>query len=429
VVAGALAIVACQTQPPLAGDAALRVGTASPGVMSDVAPAADPAGGARAITAVPDSAPTVRPDIAALARELASPQRSTASDRVEQILSSMDLAQKVGQRIVTWIEGVELTPRTRELVTETNIAGIILTAANISGSDQLRKLTSDLQALARTNHPALGLLVAVDQEGGRVARLRLPEVTRLPAAAVWAAAYDADYVESVAYILGRELLFHGANLNLAPVLDLATLPADSVIGDRAFSPDPRAVAELGTAYVLGAARARVLATGKHFPGHGATTVDSHLELPRVSSSRLQLQSSLLPFQSAIDAGVPVIMSAHILFPQIDPQFPATFSSVIMRDILRGDLGFDGVVMSDAMEMRSIAEHYSLREIALHSMRAGIDLILLADRFDAKRLHAELLDVVAVGELDETIIDEGVRRVLRLKLAQQLIEPGLAGPRG
>ena len=350
-------------------------------------------------------------------------QPDLIEEQVEELLHSMSLGQKVGQRIISWINDSIVDERTRDLVTDTMIGGVILRASNIESSGQLRLLTAGLQTLAASNDPPIGLLIGMDQEGGRVASLRLPEVIHMPAAAVWAARYDANYAESLAYVLSRELQYHGANLNLAPVLDLANGPASSVVGDRAMSADPQIVAELGTAYVRGATRAGMLVTGKHFPGHGLTTIDSHYQLPRLEHDRQGIQSSILPFKAAIEAGLPLIMTAHIFFPQIDPLFPATFSPIIMRDILRGDLGFSGVLISDAMEMRAIAGHYNLREIAKHSLNAGVDIILLADHWDPAELHAEMMDLITTGEVEEELVDEGVRRVLRLKLGIKLIGQG------
>jgi beta-N-acetylhexosaminidase len=363
-----------------------------------------------ATTTVPDG--TTRPQ-----------QPDLIEQKVEELLHSMSLGQKVGQRIISWINDSIVEERTRDLVTDTMIGGVILRASNIESSGQLRLLTADLQALAASNHPPIGLLIGMDQEGGRVARLRLPDIIRVPAAAVWATRYDANYAEALGYVLSRELQYHGANLNLAPVLDLANGSASSVIGDRAMSADPQIVAELGTAYVRGAMRAGMLVTGKHFPGHGLTTIDSHHQLPRLEHDRQGIQSSILPFKAAIEAGLPLIMTAHIFFSQIDPLFPATFSPIIMRDILRGDLGFSGVLISDAMEMRAISDHYNLREIAKHSLNAGVDIILLADHWDPAELHAEMMDLITTGELEEALVDEGVRRVLRLKLRIKLIGQG------
>jgi len=236
--------------------------TSSAAPATATTPAVSSAPAARATSAAPAiSAPTV----VFFTSTLSTASRAAATSpeaALEQLLRSMTLAEKVGQRIATWIEATELT---RELVTETHVAGVILTAANISDSEQIRTLTDDLQSLASANEHPIGLFIAVDQEGERVARLRLPEVTRLPAAANWGALYDADYAEALAYVLGRELRYHGANLNLAMVLDLASGIPTSIIGDRAFSPDPDTVAELGAAYVQGATRAGLLVHRQTFP--------------------------------------------------------------------------------------------------------------------------------------------------------------------
>lgn len=176
-------------------------------------------------------------------------------------------------------------------------------------------------------------------------------------------------------------------------------------------------------YARGATRAGVLVAGKHFPSHGSTTIDSHFKLPRVEHDREQMAASLLPFTDAIDAGLPLVMSSHMLFPRVDSSVPATFSTTIMRDILRGELGFRGVVISDAMEMRAISDHNGLHDIAERSLRAGMDIILQADSLDAAELHTEMMDLVSSGAVDTTLLDDKVRRILRLKLTTGLVGTG------
>jgi beta-N-acetylhexosaminidase len=222
-------------------------------------------------------------------------------------------------------------------------------------------------------------------------------------------------VEAVAYIISREALSLGCNINLAPVLDLYDRPDDSIVGDRSMGINPVQVGERGVYYMFGAQRAGIAVVAKHFPGHGRTTVDSHHSLPVVEvSEKTLLNEDLLPFQIAIRHGVDAIMTAHILYPQIDPDFPVTLSATFLRGLLRGRLGFQGVIISDDIEMGALASRYSPEEIVKYGINAGIDILLEFGSFDVLKLIDEVHTMVESGEIHPEVIDEGARRVLRLK---------------
>jgi beta-N-acetylhexosaminidase len=354
--------------------------------------------------------------------EPASP-RAEEERVVERCLAALSLEQKIGQRLLFGIPGTKAGERTRRLVREGGLGGVLLNKQNITGREQLTRFTSELQELARLNQPPIGLLVAVDQEGGRVSRLDLDRLSRFPPPHDWAGYGDPFYIEAVAYITAREALQLGCNLNLAPVLDLYALGDGTIIGDRSMGAEASEVASLGLAYLAGARRAGMAAAIKHFPGHGRTVVDTHQKLAVLEVDGETLWNhDLLPFRTAIEDGVEAVMTAHILYPRLDPDYPVTLSEKILRGLLRERLGFEGVVISDDIEMGALAANYPTREILKRAILAGVDIILAVGALDALKLIGEVKALVRSGELSEEQIDEGVRRVLRLKQKYGLL-PG------
>jgi beta-N-acetylhexosaminidase len=340
--------------------------------------------------------------------------------RVRKIMSAMTLHQKIGQRFICWVEGKEVTRQTLELVRQ-GAAGIILYPWNIEDTGQVRQLTASIQRAAQGSDPPIGLFICVDQEGGRVAAFRTGETTRLTPAFCWGRYEDPRYVTAVAYIAGREIRELGCNMNFAPVLDLYGSADSTIIGDRSMGADPETVASLGIAYLRGARQAEIIPVIKHFPGHGSSTVDSHGWLPVVDLAEEELtERDFLPFRAAIEAGAEALMTAHVLFPQIDPDYPATLSKRILRDLLRERFGFRGVVISDGISMGAVAKHFSVSESLKLMMEAGLDLILVHSRYDLVELKVEMLRLLHKGEISEAQIDEGVERILKLKLRYGLL---------
>ncbi|HXF82420.1 MAG TPA: beta-N-acetylhexosaminidase [bacterium] len=283
-------------------------------------------------------------------------------------------ADRAGAHVIVDFPGHEITPPLERLVREGRIGGVILFAKNIRNPAQVRTLTADLQRLAA----AAGLpplFITIDQEGGVVNRLS-EGCTVFPGAMALAAGGRAEDAEAAARITALELRALGINTNHAPVLDVNTNPANPVIGIRAFGDEPDLVARFGVAYLRGAQSGGILATAKHFPGHGDTALDSHLELPTVTKplSRLR-REELAPFVQAVRAGADALLSAHVVFPALDAARPATLSRRVMHDLLRSELGFDGVVFTDSMEMKAIADRWSRGAAAVEALRAGCDLLL------------------------------------------------------
>jgi beta-N-acetylhexosaminidase len=341
--------------------------------------------------------------------------------KVGVYLERLSLRQKIGQRFITGVPGTRMSNTIEKLVVEGCIGGVMLRKVNIQSRQQLESFTSELQATALSREPPIGLFIAVDQEGGRVNRLDFDTLTRFAAPYYWAEYEDPYYVEAAAYITGTEALSLGCNLNLAPVLDLYSVPDDSIVGDRSMGIDALKVGRRGVYYLLGARRAGIASVVKHFPGHGRTTVDSHLRLPVVDvEEKTLMDEDLVPFQMAIRHGVEAIMTAHILYSQIDPEYPATLSEKILKGLLRQRLGFRGVIVSDDIEMNALRSRYSPREIVKGCLNAGVDIILENGTLDVLELIEEAEQLVESGEVSLETVNEGLRRILFLKLKYGLL---------
>jgi beta-N-acetylhexosaminidase len=286
---------------------------------------------------------------------------------------------------------------------------VILFRRNAGTPVEIASLTTALHALP--SQP----LVAIDHEGGRVLRLGEPFTPFPPAAAVGRTRHP-DLAYRVGRAMGQELAGVGIDLNFAPVLDVNSNPANPVIGDRAFGADPELVSAMGIALMRGLHDGGVLSCGKHFPGHGDTEKDSHLELPIVRRSRTELErTELVPFRAAITAGVPMLMTAHVLYPAFDPDQPATLSRKILTDVLRGELHFDGVVASDDLAMRAITGQQSIAGAAVSALRAGADALLVCQELGrAVEAFAAIEAAVASGSVDTATINAAATRVQRLR---------------
>ncbi len=347
---------------------------------------------------------------------------ATARDPVPALLASLSLEQKLAQRIMTAVPGTVPNDAARKLVVEGGLGGCIVTQQNIVDPAQLAAYTAGLQAFARSSTTGIGLLVAVDQEGGRVNRFRsFDTFVQFPAPWHVGTTGDPTRVEAEAYLMAKDLASVGILLNLAPVLDLSDRPDKTVVGDRAFGPDPSTVGALGAAFVRATARAGGVAVAKHFPGHGATDIDSHAALPEVDlAPGPALDRHLAPFKAAIAAGVEAVMTAHILYPAIDPEAPASFSAPLIRKLLRGDLGFDGVVISDGIEMRAVRGRYALDDVLARLFAADVDVILARDLYQVTDLVAALARLVRSGAIAMADVDRGAARVLELKRRHGLL---------
>ncbi|MFJ2887912.1 glycoside hydrolase family 3 protein [Streptomyces sp. NPDC087305] len=289
------------------------------------------------------------------------------------------------------------------------LASVGLFGRNIASPEQLASLTAQLRS-ERDD-----VLVAIDEEGGDVTRLEARTGSSFPGNHALGAVDDVDLTRAVAHELGRRLAECGVNLNWAPSADVNSNPSNPVIGVRSFGADPDLVARHTAAYVTGLQAAGVAACTKHFPGHGDTAVDSHHALPRIDADLSVLeQRELLPFRAAIAAGSRAVMSAHILVPTLDPDHPATLSLRILTDLLRGRLGYDGLIVTDGMEMQAIAATYGIERGSVLAIAAGADAICvgggLADDETVRRLRDALVGAVRSGELPEERLAEAAERV-------------------
>ncbi len=284
-----------------------------------------------------------------------------------------------GQLLFAGFEGTRLPRDLADLIAAGRLGGVVLFARNLQGPEQARALVDALHASAPPDTP---LTVAIDQEGGRVQRLRAPW-TEWPPMRRLGERDSLEDVRQLARALGRELADLRIDLDFAPVVDVDTNPDNPVIGDRSFSRDPEQVGRLAAAFVAALQDEGVAACAKHFPGHGDTSVDSHLDLPRIDHDLSRLRATEIPpFQAAIDAGVASIMTAHILLPQLSQHMPATLSREVLQ-ILRSDLGYDGLVFGDDFEMAAVAEHFTPEQATEAALAAGVDAVMVCKRADLR----------------------------------------------
>jgi beta-N-acetylhexosaminidase len=319
------------------------------------------------------------------------------------------LRATIARLFLAGLPGPTLDAETRQLYHDVPFGGVVLFRHNAGAPRSMR-------ALARAIHdldPAAPPLVAIDHEGGRVHRLD-PPFTHFPSARA-VAAHGVAAVAAVARAMARELAAIDVDLTFAPILDVASNPANPVIGDRAFSDDPDTVARCARAALRATRAVGLLTCGKHFPGHGDTHTDSHVELPVITKTRRELSGlELVPFRRAIADRIPMIMTAHVLYPAVDAAAPATLSRAILTGILRRALGFRGVICSDDLEMRAIAAHHTPGEAAVASLAAGADLLLFCHRQEDLRMAVEAVErAVADRRLPERRVRDAHRRVTAL----------------
>lgn len=334
------------------------------------------------------------------------------------MLSEMSLDEKIGQLVIAGIDGTGINESSKRLIEQYKIGGIIFYANNVDTPDQTVQFVNNLKAANQGN--PLPLFISIDQEGGRVARLP-KQVKQIPTAAKIGKTKNPDYAFTIGQALGKQVTQFGFNMDFAPVLDVNSNPNNPVIGDRSYSANPNVVSQLAIQTMKGIEKQHVIPVVKHFPGHGDTSVDSHLELPKVNKTLQQLeQLELIPFKRAIEADADVIMVGHILLPQLDETYPASMSEAIITDLLRKQLGYKGVIMTDDMTMKAITNHYGQSQAAVHSIKAGSDVVLIAhDPAKTSAAIDALKAAVASNEITEQRIDESVLRIIQLKRKYQL----------
>jgi beta-N-acetylhexosaminidase len=332
-------------------------------------------------------------------------------------LAGMSVEDMVGQMFVVSVGGTEPEYYIEKMVRERNIGGVILFGYNMKSKGQTQSLARQLQKLSMRTEPTVPLFVAVDQEGGSVASA--PWVAPEPAAAEVGRRGDPDEARKIAARMGRQLLRGGINTDFAPVVDTGF---GAAIGDRSYGEDPELVAKMGAAAVEGFEEAGMVSAAKHFPNHGPATSDSHVSLPVIRHDARKLKThDLPPFEAAIDAGVPMVMVGHLVYPAIDPERPASLSGDAIG-MLRGDLGFDGVVVTDDLAMAGATGGGSVADTAVEALGAGADLLIVssapqeqADAYDA------VVEAVRSGTIRRSCIEESVGRLLEVKETYDLRE--------
>ncbi|MEW6380489.1 MAG: beta-N-acetylhexosaminidase [bacterium] len=332
-----------------------------------------------------------------------------------------EIRKKVGQMLMFGFSGTELNDSVRAMIREQKIGGVILFAANIVEPDQVRQLCRDFQDWNRQAGSEFPLLIAIDQEGGRVSRI--PWLVERYPDPVLLGNRSLEDAFQFGYGLAQELANLGITVDLAPVLDVLSNPGNTLLARRCLGTEAKTVADRGEAMIRGFHAGGVLATGKHFPGHGDVTVDSHLRLP-VSDCTLETlwQRELVPFVRAIQAGLSIIMTAHIKYTHLDPDYPATLSPKIIQGLLRGQLGFQGLVITDDMTMKAIAHHFTPKEAALAAVRAGADIVLVCHEPDQQLQAWEaLMDGYQRDEEIRSAIDLASRRIIDSKLRRNILQ--------
>ncbi|MEK8127788.1 beta-N-acetylhexosaminidase [Paenibacillus filicis] len=338
----------------------------------------------------------------------------------------LSLRQKIGQLLMCGFPGKAPSEEIRKLIAEDGIGGIIYFRRNLEEPAQVAAMSAGLQQTAeQAGLPPL--LIAVDQEGGMVTRIERG-VTVMPGNMALGAIGDPEAAYIAGKVTGTELRQMGINMNFAPSLDVNNNPDNPVIGVRSYGGSAELVGELGCSAVQGLQDAGVAATVKHFPGHGDTGEDSHHALPTVPHDRERLDAlELAPFRRAIEQGTDAVMTAHVLFPAVEPEkLPATLSSRVIDGLLRQELGYDGVVVTDCLEMNAIAKFYGVGEGAVKAVEAGADLILVSHRYGLQREALDaLVQALASGRITEERIDRSVERLLALKNRRVSAEQPLA----
>ncbi len=316
--------------------------------------------------------------------------------------------EEVAKLFVWGFDGTSVSSRRKALLRAHPVAGVILFKRNIETLDGMKSLNRDLKKIGGRR-----FLIAIDEEGGRVSRLP-PIALKFPPAAFWGKFYEREkdlrLVTRMGRLLGRELKAVGVNLDFAPVLDVNSNPKNPVIGDRAFSSDPKTAAMVALAFAEGLRREGILTCGKHFPGHGDTETDSHVTLPKVRRGRAGLERiELLPFRKAVAARIPMLMTAHVVYSALDPKLPATLSPRILQDLLRKKMGYRGVVISDDLQMKAVSQKYAPDEAAVLALAAGCDLLLVCEGFEK----------IGASVMEKTAREVAKSPVLRRRLAESL----------
>lgn len=332
------------------------------------------------------------------------------------------MRNKIGQLFFIGISGHSLTNDEKKFIVENNIGGVVLFSRNVSTVEQVHDLCTEIQALRHQMPDKAPLFIAIDMEGGRVARLRAPWT-------LWPPLKHLGDIDSptlsfhFAHSMGLELRAVGINLDFAPCIDTYTNPKNTIIGDRAISTDPEMVAKHASALVRGYMKSGVIPCAKHYPGHGHTLVDSHDDLPIEDLDFQRMRDvELKPFARAFRSRVPMVMTGHLKFPQVDPEWPVTLSEIFLKKIARDEMRYKGLIITDDLDMKAMAIHYDAKKIPVRSLQAGADLLLYCNEPESPpKAFAEVEKGLRDQAIAASHIEDVHQRVLELK-SEMLAHP-------
>ncbi len=321
----------------------------------------------------------------------------------------------IGQHLLIGISGLTLTNEEKKFIVDNNISGVTLFARNISEPKQVRALCAELQSLRKQTKEKTPLYIGIDMEGGRVARFK-PPFTQWPALKKLGDLDSPTASFHFSFYMGKELRAVGINLDYAPCIDVFSNPDNKVIGDRAISSNPEMVAKHSSGIIRGYIKAEVIPCPKHFPGHGNTLLDSHEDLPVEQKSFEEISNlELIPFKKAFRSRIEMLMTAHIRFPKIDPEWPAPLSEIFLKKILREELRYRGLLITDDLGMKALAKHYDPAFIPVRALQAGADLLLYCNEPETPPIAIAAIEkALTDGKLKAADLENSYKRILAMK---------------
>lgn len=334
----------------------------------------------------------------------------TIDEKVDQIVASMSQTEKLGQMVMIGIQGTKVDDDSLYMLNQYHMGGVILFDRNMESPEQVKQLTSDLQAQSNEKVP---LFIGIDEEGGDVVRMA-EKLTPPPSQKEIGATGDIEQAKTWAIKTAKSLKDMGINVNFAPVADVGSNDK------RSYSTDTNTVIDFVRAATEGYQQENIIYSLKHFPGIGKGKVDSHVDSSNIDASKDTLMAEdILPFKTIIDENEPndyFILVSHLKYPALDEEYPASLSSKIMTDLLRNELGYKGIIITDDMEMGAVANHNDFRSIGVNAVKAGADIVLVCHEYEHQQeVYLGLLDAVNSGEISQERIDESVKRIIKVKL--------------
>ncbi|MCM2280231.1 MAG: beta-N-acetylhexosaminidase [Bdellovibrionaceae bacterium] len=325
------------------------------------------------------------------------------------------MKQYIGQQLVIGLQGTKLTKDESDFIVQNNIGGIILMKRNCESPQQVRELVAELQNLRHKQPDKAPLFISIDMEGGRVARLSAP-FTQWPPVAELGKLDSTSVAFKFASFMGAELRAVGINLDFAPCIDVLTNKDNPAIGDRSAGSDPELVSRIGSALVRGYIKSDIIPCAKHFPGHGNTPVDSHFELPVEEKSLAELDAiELVPFKKVFRARLDMVMTTHVKFPKLDPDWPATLSQKILTDLLRTQLRYRNLVITDDLDMKALTKHFDKALIPVRALQAGANILLYCNEPESHKIAVEAIAAaIQDKKLDAKVVEDNHKRILALK---------------